>query len=88
MSNTSAENKLALSAGAYYRWNDAIIPTVKIDYKQLGIGFSYDANISKLKPASRSIGSFELTLSYISFYKSKQSSSDKYRCPKGVIQSF
>jgi len=82
--NADEEKKILLSGGLCYRWNDAIIPVVKLDYNRFGMGMSYDANISKLKPASRSIGSFELTLSYISFYKSKQSSKDKYRCPKGV----
>jgi type IX secretion system PorP/SprF family membrane protein len=80
----TSQRELSLFAGAYYRWNDAIIPLIKINYGKAGMGFSYDANISKLKEASYSIGGFELALSYRSFYRQKEGSRDKYRCPKGL----
>lgn len=53
--------------GAYIRWNDAFIPVVKLDYKQMLIGLSYDANISPLKTATQGRGGFELSLGYKGF---------------------
>lgn len=58
------KNKTSLHFGAAYRWDDAFIPIVKLDYRQLSFGMSYDVNVSKLKTASQSRGGFELTLSY------------------------
>jgi type IX secretion system PorP/SprF family membrane protein len=58
------QNKTSLSLGGVYRWNDAFIPVVKLDYGQLSFGLSYDVNMSKLKTASQSRGGFEFTLSY------------------------
>lgn len=57
-------NKKSLHLGGVYRWNDAVIPVVKLDFGQLSMGLSYDVNISKLKTASQSRGGFEFTLSY------------------------
>ena len=57
-------NKTNLHIGAVYRWNDAIIPAIKLDYQMFSVGMSYDVNISKLKTASQARGGFEFTLSY------------------------
>ncbi len=58
------QNKTSLHIGSVYRWEDAIIPVMKLDMGQFSVGLSYDVNISKLKTASQSRGGFELTLSY------------------------
>jgi type IX secretion system PorP/SprF family membrane protein len=60
-----------LQAGAFLRWNDALIPVIKIDYNPFSVAVSYDVNISKLKPSSYGRGGFELSVSYIGFRKSK-----------------
>jgi type IX secretion system PorP/SprF family membrane protein len=54
-----------IAAGAFLRWNDALIPVVKLDYAPFSIAISYDANISKLKPSSYGRGGFELSISFI-----------------------
>ncbi len=77
------DNSFSLSGGAFIRWNDAVMPVVKLDYYHLGIGLTYDVNISKLRQASRAQGGFELTLSYRSFLNIRNSSLDKVRCPVG-----
>lgn len=77
------EESLSLSAGAFYRWNDAVVPVLKLDYYKLAIGLTYDVNISKLKAASNLRGGFELTLSYKSFLNIRNSSAEKVRCPVG-----
>lgn len=57
-------NKSSLHLGGIYRWADAFIPVIKLDYSQFSFGLSYDVNISHLKTASQSRGGFEFTLSY------------------------
>lgn len=73
--------KTVISGGAFYRLNDALVPVVKLDYNQFGIGITYDVNISKLKSASQYRGAYEITLSYKAFRNSMNSSAEKVRCP-------
>jgi type IX secretion system PorP/SprF family membrane protein len=75
------DNKIGISGGLFYRWNDALVPLVKIDYYSLGLGMSYDVNISKLKNASQNRGGFELTFSYKTYRQSQNSSLNKVKCP-------
>jgi type IX secretion system PorP/SprF family membrane protein len=72
---------LSITGGAFLRWNDAVIPVVKLDYYKIGIGVTYDANISKLKAASNLRGGFEVTLSYRNFLNIRNTSLEKVRCP-------
>ena len=51
--------------GTFIRWNDALIPVIKLDYHPFSVTFSYDANISKLKPSSHDRGGFEIGISWI-----------------------
>ncbi|MGB3008093.1 MAG: PorP/SprF family type IX secretion system membrane protein [Chitinophagaceae bacterium] len=68
-----------LHAGAFLRWNDAIMPVIKIDYNPFSVALSYDVNISKLKTSSYGRGGFELSVSYTGFRKSK---GEYLLCPK------
>jgi type IX secretion system PorP/SprF family membrane protein len=72
---------ISLSAGAFMRWNDALIPVIKLDYYNFSIGATYDVNISKLSSASTGRGGFEFTLSYSDFLNIRNSSAEKVRCP-------
>lgn len=56
-----------IHGGAFLRWNDALVPVVKLDYTPFSVAFSYDVNISKLKTSSYGRGGFELSISYIGF---------------------
>ncbi len=71
-----------LQAGTYLRWNDALIPVIKIDYAPFSVALSYDANISTLKPTSYGRGGTELSVSYVGFRKSGNSSSGFSHCPR------
>jgi type IX secretion system PorP/SprF family membrane protein len=72
-----------LHGGLFLRWEDALIPVIKVDYSGFSFAFSYDVNISKLRPASLGRGGFELSLSYIGFSKNRNNSSlDAVRCPR------
>lgn len=55
----------AIHLGTFMRWNDALIPAIKLDYYPFSVTFSYDANISKLKPSSHGRGGFEISVAFI-----------------------
>jgi type IX secretion system PorP/SprF family membrane protein len=55
----------ALYAGLWYRNRDAGYLSVGMDYNDWFVGLSYDINYSKLVPASRARGGFEIAARYI-----------------------
>lgn len=71
-----------IHAGMYYRYKDALIPVVKMDYYPFSMAFSYDINVSSLAVASRNRGGFEISLSYIAFVNKDNSSRDAIKCPR------
>lgn len=73
--------KIAFSGGVFYRLKDAVMPVIKLDYNQLGIGLTYDINISKLKSASLFRGAYEITILYKAYRNSPNTSAIKVRCP-------
>lgn len=73
-------DKIAIAAGAFYRWNDALIPVIKFEYFNWGLGVSYDVNTSKLSKASKMQGGLEMTLSYKAYLNIMNSSLNKVRC--------
>jgi type IX secretion system PorP/SprF family membrane protein len=68
--------------GAFVRWQDAVIPVVKLDMNGLSVSLSYDVNISALKTASEGTGGVELSISYIGFTKKKNSVRNMTQCPR------
>ena len=74
------EDDLGIGVGAFYRWDDAIIPLVKLNWYQLSFGFTYDVNISKLKPASLYRGGLEASVSYKAYLNIMNSSLQKVKC--------
>jgi len=68
--------------GCFYRVNDALIPTIKIDYSDYSFTASYDVNNSSLKPTTNGAGGFEFSLFARGNYKHKQDSRDQTRCPR------
>ena len=71
-----------INAGAFLRWNDAIIPVIKIDYHPFSVAFSYDVNISQLKTSSYGRGGAELSITYIGFLDRDNSSLNAVHCPR------
>lgn len=57
--------------GAWYRYADAFIITAGMDYRNARFVLSYDVNASKLTPASKGNGAFELSLVLIGRKPSK-----------------
>ncbi len=79
------EDAISLYAGSFLRWNDAVIPVIKLDYYKLSVGFTYDVNISKLKSASQSRGGFEISLSYRNYLNIRNSSLGQTHCPRNIF---
>lgn len=76
------ESDYNLHLGAFIRWKDAIIPTLKLDFKPFSTAISYDINVSRLRTASQGRGGFEVSLSYITFTDRRNSTKNAVLCPK------
>lgn len=62
---TGIMKESAFYLGGYYRFRDAFIPSMMIDFSSFTLGLTYDINISKLKTATRTQGGFEISLRFI-----------------------
>ena len=78
--NADETNATNLYLGSWYRWGDALIPYVGLEFSEMQFGVSYDVNISKLKPASNMRGGMELSLIYIRQYRDPNAK--RLNCPK------
>jgi type IX secretion system PorP/SprF family membrane protein len=72
----------SFTIGSMYRFKDAIIPVIKLDYKNFSGGISYDINTSTLKTASQLRGGFELSFTYLHFLDKYNSSRKQLFCPR------
>ena len=81
MPPSSSEIIFSIMGGAFYRVNDAIIPTVKVWYQGLSIGISYDATLSSLTTASKLRGGFEMTLVKTGLFKDPKFDKSRTLCP-------
>ncbi len=71
-----------IHGGAFLRWKDAVIPTVKLDFAPMAISTSYDVNLSQLRTASQGRGGFEISLTYQKYFDRNNSSKEAVRCPR------
>jgi type IX secretion system PorP/SprF family membrane protein len=67
--NTGFRNNNSISLGLRYRSGgatpDAVIPMANVEFRNVRLGFSYDANISGLSTSTNNRGAFELSLAYV-----------------------
>ncbi|UAY51407.1 PorP/SprF family type IX secretion system membrane protein [Ferruginibacter albus] len=63
--NHDTEDPTNFYIGSWYRWEDAAIPYVGLEFNGWRLGASYDINISSLKAATQSRGGTEFSLIYI-----------------------
>ncbi len=75
------DDNVSLSLGAFYRWGDAVIPSIKLNLYKVSLGISYDMNVSKLARASQLRGGYEFTASFRSFLNIRNTSLNKVKCP-------
>jgi type IX secretion system PorP/SprF family membrane protein len=58
-------NPTTFFVGSWYRFGDAIIPYLGLEFNSMRVGASYDVNTSALKSVSQSRGGFELSIIYV-----------------------
>jgi type IX secretion system PorP/SprF family membrane protein len=80
--NPLMSTMFTIYGGMFYRINDALIPTVKLDYKSYSFTLSYDINNSGLKTASNSHGGFELSIFTRGYLTKGPWAQDKTKCPR------
>lgn len=73
-------NPTNLYLGSWFRFGDAVIPYVGVEFSGLLIGATYDVNISSLKPASNLRGGAEISLIYIKQHSDPDRK--KLNCPR------
>ncbi|MEO7922813.1 MAG: PorP/SprF family type IX secretion system membrane protein [Chitinophagaceae bacterium] len=78
--NSSEENPVNVFIGGWYRFNDAAIPYIGLEFSGIHIGATYDANTSSLKPASNTRGGMEISMIYIK--KPVDPNAKKLNCPR------
>ena len=78
--NNTDENPTNVYIGAWYRFKDAAIPYIGLEFNGLHIGASYDANTSTLKTASNLRGGMEISMIYIK--KPSDPNAKKLNCPR------
>lgn len=78
--NNDEENPTNFYIGTWYRFNDAVIPYVGLEFGEWHFGASYDVNTSSLKVGSNSRGGVEISLIYIK--KPVDPNAKKLNCPK------
>jgi len=63
--DSKSDNPSNVYAGMWYRFDDALIPYIGLEFSGMRIGTSYDVNVSSLKGASQSRGGMEISLIYV-----------------------
>ncbi len=71
-----------LFGGVFYRYNDAIIPTLKLRFKDLAFTCSYDLNASKLRAASNMQGGYEISVVKTGLINSPDKEKSRTICPE------
>jgi type IX secretion system PorP/SprF family membrane protein len=78
--NGDVDNPVNLYLGSWYRFNDAIIPYIGLEFGDFHIGATYDVNTSSLKTGSNMRGGAEFSMIYIR--KPADPYAKKLNCPK------
>ena len=78
--NQDESNPTNLYLGTWYRFGDAFIPYVGLEFGDFRLGATYDVNTSSLKPASNMKGGVEFSLIYIK--KHIDPNAKTLNCPK------
>jgi type IX secretion system PorP/SprF family membrane protein len=78
--NADPMNETNLYVGSWFRFGDAIIPYVGLEFGDFRLGATYDVNVSSLKPGSNMRGGAEFSLIYIK--KPSDPNAKRLNCPK------
>jgi type IX secretion system PorP/SprF family membrane protein len=72
----------ALNFGAFYRNKDAFIPMIRVDYRDVSIGFTQDVTNSTLAASVPGSGATEITLYIKGNYQHRKNPRDPMYCPR------
>ncbi len=72
----------ALNFGAFYRSKDAFIPMIRVDYKDVSVGFSHDATNSALAANVPGTNATEITIYVKGNYLHRKNPRDPMFCPR------
>jgi len=78
--NANPESPTNVYLGSWFRFGDAVIPYIGLEFNSLRIGYTYDVNISSLKPGSNMRGGTEISLIYVKPYVDPNRR--KLNCPR------
>ncbi len=78
--NANEDAPTNLYFGSWFRFGDAIIPYIGLEFSDFRLGATYDVNVSSLKPGSNMRGGAEFSLIYIK--QAKDRSAKNLNCPK------
>lgn len=79
--NLSGDGAKQIIGGLFYRYGDAIIPTVGLQINNMRFTFSYDVTISSLKNFNHSFGADEFNLLYKGYYNPFNGDRQQTLCP-------
>lgn len=71
----------SFGAGVYYRYQDALIPMVRVTYRTLTLTTTYDLNVSTLRAATQLRGGYEMSLTYSGLFSNSSSDREGASCP-------
>ncbi len=78
--NGDESNPTNVYLGSWYRFGDALIPYIGLEFGEWHFGATYDVNTSNLRPASNTRGGIEVSLIYIK--RPVDPNAKKLNCPK------
>lgn len=79
--NVSRDGDFILSAGAYYRLNESLIPEIGLEIHQLNFTFSYDVTVSSLMNFNNRRGAYEISITKKGFVNPYRGDAKQLLCP-------
>lgn len=73
--------KHQLIAGAFHRWNDAVVGVVGYQFSGVKLTASYDFTLSKATELTKGSGAYEVSIIYQGLYNRSERAVRMYRCP-------
>jgi type IX secretion system PorP/SprF family membrane protein len=79
--NLSGDGDKQIIGGLFYRYGDAVIPTIGLEINHIRFTFSYDVTTSSLKNFNHSFGADEFNLLYKGYYNPFNGDRQQTLCP-------
>ncbi len=73
--------RFSLGGGVFYRYEDALIPMVRVRYNSLSLTAAYDINTSPLKAGTNLRGGYEMSLVFSGVLSGAGKDGEHVSCP-------